>query len=499
MTLLALGLNHHTAPVDVRERVSIGEARLEEALVTLRNLEGVNEAAIVSTCNRTEIYCGLETISSRQAEATAAIPFAPAAPGHSKGDLEGDRGDERAPPGEQWVNQYSGLRTGGNGSAAPARVPHADTGTALPERETNSLSSAEPVIRWMHEFLTLGQFSVTPYLFRHADRDAVHHLMRVCSGLDSMILGEPQILGQIKQAYRDAVSFGTLGNELSPLFESAFSVAKQVRTDTAIGSSPVSVAFAAVSLARQIFGDFGKRSALLIGAGDTITLAARHLTSNGIGKIMIANRTVSRAQTLATEVHGTALSLAQITDALPQADIIISSTGSPLPILGKGAVEKALRARRYRPMLIVDIAVPRDVEPQVSELDSVFLYAVDDLQEVIEENRQSRRAAADEAEEIVRNQVEAFMRQLRSQGANHTIRAYRASAETIQEAALAKARIQLARGQDPDSVIKQLAHGLTRKLMHAPTTGMRDAAARGDNALIDAATTLFDLGKPPVS
>lgn len=504
MTLLALGLNHHTAPIDVRERVSIGENRLEEALVTLRNLDGVNEAAIVSTCNRTEIYCGLDTIGNSHADAGTRAFLST----RLGADTQGERGSSNADP----VDQYSSRRfhieekvldghnePGRDEQGRNDRAMSIDAGTALPERAAHSLAGAEPVIQWMHEFLTLGQFSVTPYLFRHADRDAVHHLMRVCSGLDSMILGEPQILGQIKQAYRDAASFGTLGNELSPLFESAFSVAKQVRTDTAIGSSPVSVAFAAVSLARQIFADFGKRSALLIGAGDTISLAARHLVSNGIGKMMIANRTVSRAQTLADEVNGTALSLSQITDVLPQADIIISSTGAPLPILGKGAVEKALRARRYRPMLIVDIAVPRDVEPEVSELDSVFLYAVDDLQEVIEENRQSRRAAADEAEEIVRNQVEVFMRQLRSQGANQTIRAYRASAEAMQEAALAKARIQLARGQDPDSVIQQLAHGLTRKLMHAPTSGLRDAAARGDSDLIEAAATLFDLGKPPVT
>ena len=440
MTLLALGLNHHTAPIDIRERVSIGEDRLEEALATLRSLDAVNEAAIVSTCNRTEIYCG-----------TAAS---------------------------------------GDAIATPATTP---IGNGTPAAAEPTADGADAVIDWMQDFLTLRQFSVEPYLFRHADRHAVHHLMRVCSGLDSMVLGEPQILGQIKQAYRDAAAFGALGQQLSPLFESAFSVAKQVRTDTAIGNSPVSVAFAAVSLARQIFADFGQRSALLIGAGETVTLAARHLTSNGIGKTMIANRTVARAQTLAAEVNGQALSLAEITEVLPQADIIISSTGSPLPILGKGAIEKALKARRYRPMLIVDIAVPRDVEPEVSKLDSVFLYAVDDLQDVIEENRQSRRAAADEAEEIVRNQVEAYMRQLRAQGANHTIRAYRQASEALQQSALAKARLQLANGQDPDTVIEQLAHGLTRKLMHAPTASLRDAAARGDTTLIDAAGSLFDL------
>jgi glutamyl-tRNA reductase len=418
MSLLALGLNHNTAPVDIRERAAIGGDRLSDALLTLRQVDTVGEAAIVSTCNRTEIYCGMHEHDAR------------------------------------------------------------------------------PVIDWMHRYLELQSSQFDPYLFQHADRDAVHHLMRVCSGLDSMILGEPQILGQIKQAYRDAAQAGTVGSELSPLFQTAFSVAKQVRTDTAIGASPVSVAFAAVSLARQIFADFSKHTALLIGAGDTIQLAARHLVGNGIGKMMIANRTVQRAANLANEVNGQALALADIPGALPEADIIISSTASQLPILGKGAVEQSLRERRYRPMLIVDIAVPRDVEPQVGELDNVFLYTVDDLSEVIEENLQSRRTAAEQAEEIVQNQVELFMRKLRALGATDTIRAYRQSMAEIQQTALAKSRRQLLAGQDADIILQQLAHSLTNKLMHTPTTRLREAAEQGNTELVDAAKTLFDL-KPP--
>jgi glutamyl-tRNA reductase len=418
MSLLALGLNHNTAPVDIRERAAIGGDRLSDALLTLRQVDTVGEAAIVSTCNRTEIYCGMHEHDAR------------------------------------------------------------------------------PVIDWMHRYLELQSSQFDPYLFQHADRDAVHHLMRVCSGLDSMILGEPQILGQIKQAYRDAAQAGTVGSELSPLFQTAFSVAKQVRTDTAIGASPVSVAFAAVSLARQIFADFSKHTALLIGAGDTIQLAARHLVGNGIGKMMIANRTVQRAANLADEVNGQALALADIPGALPEADIIISSTASQLPILGKGAVEQSLRERRYRPMLIVDIAVPRDVEPQVGELDNVFLYTVDDLSEVIEENLQSRRTAAEQAEEIVQNQVELFMRKLRALGASDTIRAYRQSMAEIQQTALAKSRRQLLAGQDADIILQQLAHSLTNKLMHTPTTRLREAAEQGNTELVDAAKTLFDL-KPP--
>lgn len=415
MPILALGLNHHTAPIDIRERAAIGEGQLGEALKTLREIDAVNEAAIVSTCNRTEIYCGMSTQDS------AAI------------------------------------------------------------------------VDWMHRYFELRDHGFAPYLFQHADKEAVRHLMRVCSGLDSMVLGEPQILGQIKRAYRDADEHGTLGNELSTLFQTAFSVAKQVRTDTAIGSSPVSVAFAAVSLARQIFADLSRQSALLIGAGETIQLAARHLKTAGIGHIRIANRTLERAALLAEEVGGQAIALKDIPDALPGADIIISSTGSTLPILGKGAVQRALKQRRYRSQLIVDIAVPRDVEAEVNDIDGVFLYTVDDLQAVIDENRQSRQEAALEAEEIVSGQVELFMRKLQALGASDVIRAYRAKVDLVREAALAKSIKQLQSGQNPEAVLQQLAHTLSNKVMHTPTARMREAAECGDTHLLEAARTLLDL------
>ncbi|MEE9319076.1 MAG: glutamyl-tRNA reductase [Granulosicoccus sp.] len=419
MALLALGLNHHTAPVNVRERVAIGDERLNAALLTLRNVDAVNEAAIISTCNRTEIYCGVRD------------------------------------------------------------------------------QDASPIIEWFHRHHHSDLGSFEPYLFQHADQAVVSHLMRVCSGLDSMVLGEPQILGQIKRAYRGASDAGTLGTELSALFQTAFSVAKKVRTDTAIGSSPVSIAFAAVSLARQIFEGFSEHTALLIGAGETIQLAARHLQGAGIGQINIANRTVQRAATLADEVNGTALSLSDIPNALPSADIIISATGSPLPILGKGAVEQALRTRRYRPMLIVDIAVPRDVESEVGNIDGVFLYTVDDLQQVIDENRQSRQVAAAEAEEIVRNQVELFMRRMQALGANDTIRAYRDTMDELRNGLLLKARKQLRLGQDPETVLQQFAHSLGNKVMHGPTRRLRDAAEQGDQAFIENARTLLDLPRKP--
>lgn len=419
MTLLALGLNHHTAPVEVRERAAIGDDRLDEALRALQGIDAVNEAAIVSTCNRTEIYCGTH-----------------------------------------------------NPDAAAIKA-------------------------WMSDWTGLGGADAAPYLFHHADLHAVTHLMRVCSGLDSLVLGEPQILGQIKRAYRDATSAGTVGSELSPLFQTAFSVAKQVRTETAIGANPVSVAFAATSLARQIFADFSRHTALLIGAGETIQLAARHLRGAGIGRILIANRTVARAEELAAEVDGEAMALADIPSQLAQADIVISSTASQLPIIGKGVVTRALKERKQRNMLFVDIAVPRDVEPEVGELDAAFLYTVDDLASVIEENRQSREAAALEAEEIVKHQADRFMRRLQALGANDTIRDYRANVDDLRMEMLTKARRQLAAGRDADAVMEQLAHGLANKIMHGPTTRLRAAAERGEHSVIDNARRLLGLDKPP--
>ena len=415
MSLLALGLNHHTAPVDIRERAAIGDERLSDALLALKEVDAVNEAAIVSTCNHTEIYCGMVD------------------------------------------------------------------------------SDAAPVIDWMHLYLQQPGLQLDPYLFRHANQDVVRHLMRVCSGLDSMVIGEPQILGQMKQAYRNASEAGTVGAELSPLFQSAFSVAKQVRTDTAIGQSPVSVAFAAVSLARQIFADFSRHNALLIGAGETIQLTARHLQSAGIKNITIANRSEKRAQSLANEVNGRTIALADIPDALVEADIIISSTGSPLPIVGKGMAGSALKARKYRPQLMVDIAVPRDIEAEVAELDGIFLYTVDDLTDVIDENRQSRNVAASEAEEIVNIQVKEFMSRIQAMGANTLIRAYRDKVSDIQSETLERSLKQLQAGRDPEIVMRHLAHTLGNKLMHTPTTRLREAAEVDDKALLAAARTLLDL------
>jgi glutamyl-tRNA reductase len=418
MSLLALGINHKTAPVDVRERVAFTPERMTEALHELSTQPAVTEAAILSTCNRTELYCGLS---------------------------------------------------------------HSDAGS---------------VIEWLSRYHNLPRSDLAPYIYAHPDHDAVRHMLRVASGLDSLVLGEPQILGQMKDAYQAASSAGTLGGLLSRLFQHTFAVAKQVRTDTAIGSSPVSVAFAAVSLARQIFGDLSRQTALLIGAGETIELVARHLHQNGIGRIVVANRTAERAHLLASEFGGYAIALEEIPAHLPEADIVISSTASPLPILGKGAVERALKARRHRPMFMVDIAVPRDIEPEVGELDDVYLYKVDDLREIIEENIASRREAATQAEEIIESQVSQFMGWLRSLDAVETIRLYRDSAERISGDLLERAQRRLSSGATPEEALAWLAHNLTNKLTHAPTVQLRQAGFDDRSDLLDAARELLGLKKP---
>lgn len=415
MTLLAVGINHKTAPVEIRERVAFSPDSLADALKTLASHRPVNEAAILSTCNRTELYCGLA-------------------------------GEDCAPV-LDWFRTYHGLQPG----------------------------------------------EVDPYFYVHPGRSAVRHILRVASGLDSLVLGEPQILGQMKQAYATAHQAGTIGSLLNRLFQHTFSVAKQVRTDTAIGASPVSVAFAAVSLARQIFSDLSQHTALLIGAGETIELVARHLRENGIGRIVVANRTVERAHTVAMEFDGYAIGLPEIPAHLPEADIVIASTASPLPILGKGAVEAAVKARRHRPMLMVDIAVPRDIEPQVAELDDVYLYTVDDLKEIIDEGVRSRQEAAKQAEEIIDVQVTHFMGWLRSLDAVSTIRDYRLGAEQVRDLVLEQAQRQLRSGKEPEQVLRDLARQLTNKLLHSPCERMRQAGFDGRAELLEAARELFNL------
>jgi glutamyl-tRNA reductase len=413
MALITLGLNHKTAPVDIRERVAFGPDIIVGALRSLLEQGRVDEGAILSTCNRTEIYC---------------------------------RADD-----------------------------------------------ADQVADWLARFHGLELETIAPYLYYHREQESVRHLLRVASGLDSMVLGEPQILGQVKSAYQTACDAGATGKLLGRLFQHCFTVAKQVRTDTAIGRSPVSVAFAAVSLARQIFADLSKQTALLIGAGETIELAARHLEQQGIGRIIVANRTVERAHNLANQFGGYAIGLTEIHAHLAEADIVISSTASPLPVLGKGAVESALKKRRHRPMFMVDIAVPRDIEAEVGSLKDVYLYTVDDLQEVIEENMRSRQEAAEAAQEIIDLHTGEFMGWLRSLDAVNMIQDFRRQSEALRDEVLERALGQLRGGKSPEESLRFLAHTLTNKFLHAPSSRLRQASSEGELSLLQAAETLFRL------
>ncbi|MBN3562590.1 glutamyl-tRNA reductase [Aliamphritea spongicola] len=415
MALLALGINHKTASVAVREKVAFAPEQMADALSQACQVAKLREAVILSTCNRTELYC------STQLEGTRAL-------------LE-------------WLGDYHQL-------------------------DADELQQAS---------------------YAHWDQDAAQHMMRVASGLDSLVLGEPQILGQLKSAYAVSQEVGVVGAELSRLFQQTFSVAKKVRTDTAIGENPVSVAYASVSLAQHIFADLSTSKALLIGAGETIELVARHLKEAGVSEMTVANRTLVRAETLAESFNAKAILLGDIPEALEDADIVIASTASQLPILGKGAVEAALKKRKHRPIFMVDIAVPRDIEPQVSELDDVYLYTVDDLREVIEENVRSRESAAREAEAMVAVGATEFMRQLRSLEAVGTVMAVRNQADKLRQQELDKAMKQLSNGKDPETVLANLARGLTNKLIHHPTVQLRQASAEGRTEMLDIAQQLFQL------
>ncbi|MEC4750069.1 glutamyl-tRNA reductase [Methylomicrobium sp. Wu6] len=358
---------------------------------------------------------------------------------------------------------------------------------------TTDSPDGQILVDWVASSRDIRPADFAPYLYCHTDTQLIRHMFRVASGLDSMILGEPQILGQMKTAYQAALEAGTIGKQLGKLFQSTFSAAKKVRTDTAIGSSPVSVAFAAVQMAQQIFDSLSDQTALLIGAGETIELTARHLTQQGIGRIIIANRTYDKAHTLAMQFNGFAIALSELPNHLEEADIVISSTASQLPILGKGRVESALKKRKHKPMFMVDLAVPRDIEAEVEQLRDVYLYTVDDLKNTIDQNMNSRRQAAEQAEEIIDTQVGNFLAWLRAQGAQTTIQDYRRQAEQIREEALQKALAMLKNGAPPEEALNRLAHSLTNKLIHTPSAQIRAAAENERHDLIAAAREILKL------
>lgn len=346
---------------------------------------------------------------------------------------------------------------------------------------------------WLGQWHGLTASELDAHLYVHRERDAVQHILRVACGLDSMVLGEPQILGQMKQAFRLAQQTGSLGPTLSRLFQHGFAVAKEVRTDTAIGAQPVSVAFAAVGLARRIFDDLGQATALMVGAGDTNELAARHLRTNGLGHLVIANRSLARARRLAERFQGSAIPLDALPRYLPEADIVIASTASRQPLITMGMVRNATRARRHKPVFLLDLAVPRDIEPAVADLEDAYLYTLDDLQEVIRAGMRSRETAALRAESIVSERAEDYMTWLRSRLATDTIRALRERAQTDRDDVLAKAQRRIARGQSPDEALRFLADTLTNRLLHAPSARLRQADHDRHTALLDSARVLFDL------
>ncbi|MCP5247474.1 MAG: glutamyl-tRNA reductase [Candidatus Accumulibacter sp.] len=401
MALFTLGINHHTAPLSVREQIAFQTDAVPHALADLTRCKAVDEAAILSTCNRTEVY------------------FATDAP--------------------------------------------------------------EAATQWLADYHRLARHEIEPYLYTYPEREAVRHAFRVASGLDSMVLGEPQILGQMKEAVRAADQAGTLGTTLHKLFQHSFAVAKEVRATTAIGANVVSMAAAAVRLAERIFERIADQTILFIGAGEMIELCATHFCAQRPKQVVVANRTVERGLALAERLGGKAIRLEELGERLSQFDIVVSCTASPLPILGLGLVERAIRTRRHRPMFMVDLAVPRDIEYEVGEMDDVFLYTVDDLAQVVESGLESRQAAVVDAEAIISERVDGFLRWLATRGTVPVIRSLRDAAERARRHEMEHALKLLARGEDPVRVLEQFSHRLTNKFLHAPTQALVQAGSDRDD------------------
>lgn len=414
MSLLACGINHKTAPLSIREKIVFSQEVMPRPLHDLISQTKIHEAAILSTCNRTEVYC-----------------------------IGAD---------------------------------------------------SESVIAWFSDQQQLPLQSFASHLYLHQDKSAVQHILRVASGLDSMVLGEPQILGQLKTAYQQAHDAGTVGKELGRLFQYVFSVSKQVRTETQVGAHPVSVASAAVDAAKHIFADLTQVKVLCIGVGETIELVSQYLQKMGVEKFWIANRTFARAEKLAQQLLGHAISLDKIAEILPQADMVVTATASLLPIIGKGAVERALKIRKRRLMFMVDLAVPRDIEPEVGELSDVFLYTLDDLQGIIQKNLQGRQQAAQQAEKLIDAHADEYMQSFNLLEAVPLIRAYREKMAELSANELADALQLLHSGaMSPEQLLERLAHRLTNKFLHAPTNQLRQAAYADQKDILQLAEKLFEL------
>jgi glutamyl-tRNA reductase len=413
MQIFTFGINHQTAPLAIRERVAFHAESIVQALHDLAGKRPVKEAAILSTCNRTEIYCNTQ--------------------------------------------------------------------------------EPQQAIQWLAEYHQLKPQAIEPYLYTLPHNQAVKHAFRVASGLDSMVIGEAQILGQMKQAVKTAEKAGTLGLLLHKLFQSTFSVAKEVRTATEIGANSVSMAAASVRLAERIFPTLHEQNVLFIGAGEMIELCATYFAAQKPKHITVANRTLERARLLAQRFGGTAITLNELPDQLASFDIIVTSTGSPLPILGKGLVERSIKARKHRPIFMVDLAVPRDIESEVAELDDVFLYTVDDLGHIVQDGMESRQTAVVQAEAIIDTSVESFMHWMESRELVPTIRALRDNAERYRRHELERAQRLIAKGEDPQQVLEQMSRALINKFLHVPTHALTHADGADREQMVALLSRLYSI------
>lgn len=411
--LITCGVNHHTAPLALRERLSFGPDHFPHSLYELAQQPAVEEAAILSTCNRTELYC----------------------------------------------------------------------------KTPNEAS----VIEWLLKRQGLQWQELKPHLYIHKNEHTIKHILRVASGLDSMVVGEPQIFGQLKQAFAVAQAAGTLGKHLYPLFQYAFSSTKEIRSQTAIGRHPISFAYAIVQLAKRIFSDIKKKTVLLVGAGETIEMMARYFHEHDVHKIIIANRTEEKAVILARRYRAFPIGLTELEKNLVESDIIVSALSSPLPLIGKGLIERTLKKRKRRPQLLVDLGMPRNIEPEIAALEDAYLYSVDDLQQIIKEGLQHRQQAAQQAELLIDVHADEFMRRMQARATSKLICAFRENAEQVRDEEVRKALASLERGEDPQEVLRSFAALLTNKLTHGPSAKLYQAAYDNQVELLEAAKYFLEL------
>lgn len=413
MPLLAAGISHHTAPLDIRERLAIGDAVRAERLLELTRREGVEEAVILSTCNRTEIYAAV---------------------------AEG---------------------------------------------------SEPELTRWLAGIGGLGPQEADEFLYAQIGDEAVRHLFRVACGLDSMVLGEPQIMGQLKQAWQAALDAGGAGRLTDRLFQHAFAISKTVRSETGIGEHPVSVAYIATVLARQIFGELDDKTVLLVGAGEMIELCGRHFREHGIGRLLIANRSPERGARLGSRFDAETMTLEELPVRLHEADVSIFGTAADRPVINVDAVREALPRRRRDPLFMIDLGMPRDIDPAAGELDDVYLYTIDDLRQVADESHSRRRVAADEAAAFIDTAVDEFRRWLNGARAAEGLRQLRRRAAADGDQLAERAIHQIQSGGDPEAAVRQLSRTLSGRILHGPSTRLREAAEQGQDEVLRAADWLF--------